>query len=119
MLFSPLGVSTITRHLKICLVVLLLSLDNLDSSRFVTCIVHVSDLAQVLVLGPHQFVGTERVPRLVPWVRSCIAWGKAVRGSVGFYAVSNPSKSFHNGVFIFGNLHSKPFMAPIRPTIGN
>ena len=91
-MFFSLDVSTITRYIKTCLVVLLFWLDNLDSCRFVTCqcIVHVSEIAQVLALGPHQFVGTESVPGLFR-ARSCIAWGKAVRGSVGFYAVSNPS----------------------------
>ena len=77
MFFSPLGVSTINRYLRIWLVVLL-------SSQFATCIVYLRDLAQDLALGPHQFVGTERVLGLVPWVRSYIAWGKAVRGSIGF-----------------------------------
>ena len=33
---------------------------SLDCSRFATCIVHLSDLAQVLALGPHQFVGAAR-----------------------------------------------------------
>ena len=79
-----------------------------------------SDLAQVLALGHHQFAGTERVPGLVPWVRSYIAWGKAVRGSIGFYTVTNPSITvslFWRIVFIFYT--ATTLKARIRPTIGN
>ena len=52
-------------------------------------------------------------------VPSCIACGKAVRGSVGFYAVSNLSITVSLSCRIVHICTATVIKAPIRPTIGN
>ena len=98
-------------------VAVLLWLDNLDSCRFATCqgIVHVSEIAQVLALGPHQFVGTESVPG------SFLGFVPVLRGGrlSGFYTVSNLSITVSVSCRIVHICTATVIKAPIRPTIGN